>query len=289
MTAFSCKFNYIAFPFGKVFYRRDVFMENAEKKIAFVKSADRVLDILELLAEEQHPLNLMEISRRLDLPTSSTYKIIQNLLERGYLESDNSEKQFRLGHKVLEIATKYTQSTDLITQFQHAAQKIVADLNEAVFLSIRDRDMILYISEKQSNHPVRFVSHMGMKLPLHSTAMGKAMLCKQSDAVISALYADKPLTKLTDTTIADITQLLAQIRQAREEGLSYSYGEAAQGIQCVAAPICNAQDEAVAAIGISIPVARLSEPLWENAKRRVAQAAHELSLHIYYHPTEQSS
>lgn len=260
-------------------------MDNSGKPIAFVKSADRVLDILELLADEQHPLNLMEISRRLDLPTSSTYKIIQNLLERGYLESDNSEKQFRLGYKLLEIATKYTQSSDLITEFQQFALGIVSEINEAVFLSIRDREHILYVSERQSSHPVRFVSHMGMRLPLHSTAMGKALLSKVSDEEISALYGGRPLEKLTPSTLTDPHQLLDQIRQIRHEGLAYSYGEATQGIRCVAAPVSNAYGEAVAALGISIPDARLTDELWEQTKTWVRQGAAHLSLRSAYRQT----
>ncbi|BBI31204.1 IclR family transcriptional regulator [Cohnella abietis] len=264
-------------------------MENTGKQVTFVKSADRVLDILELLADQQHSLNLVEISRRLDLPTSSTYKIIQNLLERGYLESDNSEKQFRLGHKLLEIATKYTQNTDLISEFQHIALKIVGDINEAVFLSIRDRDKILYVSEKQSSHPVRFVSHMGMKLPIHSTAMGKAMLSKNTDEEISSIYSDKSLGKLTESTINDLDQLLEQIREARDDGLFHSYGEAVQGVRCVAAPICNSNNEAVAAIGISIPETRLTDELWQRAQDWVKQSAKELSLRIYYHGIAQGN
>jgi len=261
-------------------------MEQPNKPSATVKSADRVLDIFELFASEQEPMNLVEISRKLDMPVSSTYKILQNLLMRGYLETDKNEKMFKLGYKILEIATRYVQNTDLISEFHYMSQKIVDDINEAVFLSIRNDDKILYIAEKQSTHPVRFVSHRGMKLPLHSTAMGKALLSTLPLQEVEALYPDKEMGKLTDSTVTDREQLMVQLEQIKTEGLSYSYGEAVQGIQCVAAPIFNADGKAAAAMSISIPLSRLTDELWQRALVAVRQGAKELSLNLYHQGTD---
>lgn len=262
-------------------------MKDTQKQAAVVKSADRVLDILELLADERQPLGLAEIARKLDLPTSSTYKILQNLLDRHYLETDFGGKHFRLGSKILEIAAKYTENTDLISEFQQLAQKIVGDINESVFLSIQDHDKILYVSEKQSSHPVRFVSHLGMKLPIHATAMGKAMLSKQTNEEIAALFPDRALGRLTEGTVDDLDRLLLQLGEIRASGLAFSYGEAVQGIRCAAAPICNAQQKAVAAIGISVPEARLTAELWAQAQAWVLRGAKELTLRSYGHKAEQ--
>lgn len=121
-----------------------------------VKSADRVLDIFELFAEaDVRELSLMDISRRLELPTSSLFKILQNLVHRGYLEKDEHGKMFRLGYKIFQIGAKYAQHTNLTAEFQYVAQQIVAEVNEAVYLSIRSGRNILYIAERQSTHPVR--------------------------------------------------------------------------------------------------------------------------------------
>ncbi|MFD0713856.1 IclR family transcriptional regulator [Paenibacillus sp. GCM10027626] len=257
-------------------------MVEQNKPSATVKSADRVLDIFELFASEQEPMNLVEIARKLDMPVSSTYKILQNLLMRGYLETDKNEKMFKLGYKILEIATRYVQNTDLITEFHYISQKIVDDINEAVFLSIRNEDKILYVAEKQSTHPVRFVSHRGMKLPLHSTAMGKALLSSLETEEITALYPNEEMGKLTDSTVTDRSTLLKQLELIRADGLAYSYGESVQGIQCVAAPIFNSEGKAVASMSISIPSSRLNDELWQRAIDAVKQGAKELSLNLYH-------
>ena len=200
------------------------------KQSGTVKSADRVLDIIELLASEQEPMNLTEISRALDMPTSSIYKIIKNLLARGYLESDEQEKQFRLGYKILEVGTKYTQNTNLVTEFQYVSQRIVSEINEAVYLSIRNGKNVLYIAEKQSLQPIRFVSHLGMQLPMHATAMGKMLLSELSDTDIEQLYPEEELGTLTENTIHERSSLIEEVSRIRKEKLAYSRSESVQGV-----------------------------------------------------------
>lgn len=256
--------------------------QGTERPNPTVKSADRVLDIFELFAEEQDTLSLTDISRKLGMPTSSAYKLLQNLLNRGYLETDKHGKTFRLGYKLFEIGSKVSRNSDYATEFQHVASRIINDINESVFLSIRNGDKVLYIAEKQSTHPVRFVSHLGMQLPLHATAMGKVLLSGLSDDEVLRLYPNNELGKLTEHTLADMPELLAQLRHIRQEGVAFSSGEAVQGIRCVAAPITNATGQVVAAMSVSIPVSRVEEDTWNLAVNAVRQGAKELSIKHYF-------
>lgn len=257
-------------------------MKETEKQATTVKSADRVLDIFELFADKHDPVTLTELSRELDMPASSAHKLMQNLLARGYLESDKQGKTFRLGYKLFEIGSKYAQRTDLATEFQLSAQKIVDECNESVFLTIRNGDKALYIAEKQSTHPVRFVSHLGMQLPLHATAMGKVLLSGLDDEDIAKLYPGQELGKLTDTTITEYAELMRQIGSIRAEGVGYSYGESVHGIRCVAAPVYGAQKQIVSALGVSIPEARWEPKLWERIGEAVVQGAKEMSMKLFY-------
>jgi DNA-binding IclR family transcriptional regulator len=261
-------------------------MSTTDKTNPTVKSADRVLDIFELFAEaEVQELSLMDISRRLELPTSSVFKILHNLVHRGYLEKDENGKMFRLGYKIFQIGAKYAQHTSLTTEFQHVAQQIVSEVNEAVYLSIRSGRNILYIAEKQSTHPVRFVSHLGMQLPLHTTAMGKLFLSALSGDKLEELYRESDLLGLlTDTTISEWNVLTEQLKEIRRTGVAFSNGEAVQGVRCVAAPIVNANQEMIAAMSISIPTSRWKEETWSQMTELVVQAAKKLSWIHYYQP-----
>lgn len=259
-------------------------MKESDKSVSAVKSADRVLDIFELFAERREPMNLSDIARELDMPASSTHKLLQNLLARGYLETEAQGKTFRLGYKLFEIGSKYAQQTDLSGEFQLAAQKIVDELNESVFLTIRNGNKVLYVAEKQSTHPVRFVSHLGMQLPLHATAMGKVLLSGMSDDDIAALYPDRQLGRLTETTVTSFDELMEQIRRIRIEGVGYSNGESVFGVRCVAAPVRGASRRIVASLGVSIPDARWEPQLWQRIVESVRQGAEEMSMKLYFVP-----
>lgn len=259
-------------------------MKQTEKQPATVKSADRVLDILELFAERREAINLTELARELDMPASSAHKLLQNLLSRGYLETDKQGKMFRLGYKLFEIGSRYAQRTDLAGEFQLVAQKMVDTINESVFMTIRNGEMALYIAEKQSTHPVRFVSHLGMQLPLHATAMGKVLLSGMAEEEVARLYPDKQLGRLTDTTITDYDELLRQIERIRTDGLGYSQGESVHGIRCVAAPVYGASGQIVSSIGVSMPESRWTKDTWGQIGETVRQGAKEMSTKIYYMP-----
>jgi DNA-binding IclR family transcriptional regulator len=257
-------------------------MRTSDNQTPIVKSADRVLDIFELFATQADSLSLTDIARKLEMPTSSTYKILQNLLERGYLEADKQGKMFRLGYKIFEVGAKYMQSSNLTSEFYRFAQQVVEEINETVYLLIRDGNKILYIAEKQNSHPLRFVSHLGMKLPLHATASGKVLLSKLSLEEIKEIYPNEDLGMFTEKTIPHLTQLINELGKIRADGIAYNYGEAINGVYCIAGPVYNAEETVVAAISISIPTTRITQELWQKAVNWVEQGSKELSYKLFF-------
>jgi len=246
-----------------------------------VKSADRVLDIFELFTGEKDSYNLTEISKSLNMPPSSTYVILQNMLNRGYLETDRSGKQFRIGYKLFTIRSGYMRSTSLTGEFNQVAEKIVADLNETVSLAIKAGDHLLYIGEKASNHALRFTPNMGTTLPLHATASGKVMLADFTLEELRALYPSDRLEKMTDKTISSFPELLMELDRVRKQGFGYNMGETVAGVHCVAGPVVDADGRAAASISISIPVVRITDGVWERVHDWIRRACEELSVKVY--------
>lgn len=247
-----------------------------------VKSASRVLDIMELLAGQEDSLNLSEIARNLNMPASSTHSILNNLLERGYLETDRNGKKFRLGYKVFEIGARYMRNSSLTKEFYSFADQVVGDINETVFLVIRESGNILYIAEKQNTNQLRFVSHLGMKLPLHATASGKVLLSGLSEEMINEIYPENDLGKFTEKTLTTRNGLMEEIKEISEGKIAFSYGEAVDGIHCVATPIINAKGEIVASISVSIPTIRINDDVWNKTMEWMKEGSRVLSSKVYF-------
>ncbi|PYI57540.1 IclR family transcriptional regulator [Paenibacillus flagellatus] len=252
-----------------------------EKQAHKVKSADRVFDILELFTGEQESYSVTDIATKLQMPASSAYMLVQNMLERGYLETDRSGKQFRMGYKIFEIRTRYMRNTSLISEFYRVAERIVDDVNEAVFLGIRGGSQLIYIAEKLVAAPLRFTSQFTKTLPLYASASGKILLGNCSEQEIRDLYESEPLKSLTPRTIATVDELVKQVDAARKEGVAYNLGETVGDVHCIAGPIYDPEGVIVASMSVSIPTIRISEDLWARAKEWIRQGCRELSYKVY--------
>ena len=246
-----------------------------------VKSADRVLDILELFAGEREEYSVTDIATTLDMPASSAYMLVQNMLSRGYLETDRSGKLFRMGYKIFEIRTRYMHSTSLITEFYRVAGKIVDNLNETVFLGVRGGNQLIYIAEKQIPTPLRFTTQFGKTLPLYASASGKILLCNCTEEEIRALYPPSELKPLTPNTITSVDTLLKQVETARKEAIAFNMGETVGDVHCIAGPIYDPEGGIVASMSISIPTVRISGEIWGRAMEWIRQGCRELSYRVY--------
>lgn len=246
-----------------------------------VKSADRVLDIFELFTGEKDSYNLTEISKGLNMPSSSTYLILQNMLSRGYLETDRSGKQFRIGYKLFAIRSGYMRNASLTGEFNYIAEKIINNLNETVSLSIRTGNQLLYIGEKVSTHSLRFNPSLGVTLPLHATASGKILLADLTADELRALYPSDQLEKVTSKTISSFSDLLKELDKVRKQEFGYNMGETVDGVHCVAGAVKDMDDRAVASISISIPVVRITGEVWGNVHDWIRRSCEELSNKVY--------
>lgn len=252
-----------------------------EKQSPKVKSADRVLDIFELFTGEKESYNLTEISKALHMPSSSAYQILQNMLSRGYLETDSTGKQFRLGNKIFEIRVQHRQSTNLTSEFYQIAGKIVDDLNEGVQLGVRSEDKVVYIAEKHVSQPFRLNSNLGSVLPLHASASGKILLSRLPDEELQALYPKKKLQTYTTNTISTFDALKAEIEKVRQDEIAYNMGESIEGVQCIAGPVYDMEGNVVAAVSISIPVIRVTDEIWDNIHYWIRRACREITNKVY--------
>lgn len=242
-----------------------------------VKSADRVLDIFELFIGDQESYTLTEVAKKLNAPASSTYVIMQNMLERGFLETDASGKKFMLGHKLNALRNHRLTAYDLSGEFHRVADEIFHDLNETMSLSVRMGDKLLYLANKTSTHHLRFNLYAGNTHPVHSTASGKVLLSGLSEEELRALFPADELAKVTEKTISTFPELLKELEKVRREGFGYNSGETVDGVYCVAAPIYDVDGKMIAAVSISIPQVRITDDIWKRVHHNVKYMSRELS------------
>ncbi len=218
-----------------------------------VKSARRVLGILELLGANADGLKFPQIADLLGLPKSSLHALLATMQGMGWISIEESTRTYRIGMRAWEVGQGYNYARDLARiadEHLHAAR---TELNETVQLGILDGTEVLYIARVDSNRPFRLVSRAGMRLPAWATGLGKVLLADLPPAELRRRMADVTFQAFTDKTVRDIDQLERILAQIRADGIGLDDGEHVAMVYCVAAPVRDKTGAVVAAMSCSLP------------------------------------
>jgi DNA-binding IclR family transcriptional regulator len=220
-----------------------------------VKSADRTLEVLELLAAGPRSRTLADLARELDIPKSSLHGILRTMAQRGWVETDPTGTRFGLGVRALQVGAAYLDSDDAVGMVAGVLDGLAADVGETVHLGRLDGRYVVYLAKRESVHPLRLFSAIGRRLPAHATALGKVLLAARGEDEVDRLLP-RPLPALTRHTITGLTALHADLAAIRERGYAVDHEENTEGIVCfaMAVPLRSPSTDAVS---ISVPVARI--------------------------------
>ena len=235
-----------------------------------VKSADRTLQILETLASRPSGMSLTELQRHLGIPKSSLHGLLRTLTQRQWVEMDTTGAHFGIGLRALTVSAAYAAKDDVVESAQPIIDWLSTELGETVHLGRLDGDHIIYLSKRESRHPLRMYSAVGRRLPAHTTALGKALLARRTDSQVDEILPD-PLPALTANTLVKREQLFKDLAVIRERGYAFDNEENAEGICCFAVALL-AGFPPLDAISLSIPTARLSPELQRDIVQLLQQA-----------------
>ena len=236
-----------------------------------VKSADRVMAVLDLVAE-RGALPFSEISEALALPKSSAHSLLRTMEARGYLSIDD-ERHYRLGSRIWELAQAFHEVDDLRTLMKPLMDEVVERTGETVQLATLEGVSAVYLALSESPHPMKLTSRAGARLPAYTSAIGKSLLAELDPAEAARRLDGAELDKLTDHTIVSVPALLEEFERTRERGYGVDDEEFAVGLRCLAVPIRDLDGKAVAAISVSMPTPRYSRAAAANARAALAEAA----------------
>lgn len=243
-----------------------------------VKSAARVMDVLDLLEGHSDGMTLQELSEDLDIPKSSMHGLLSTMVERKYL-IQSEYKRYTLGFKVIELGLS---TLDRVNVYQIAKQHmpiLVDKIEETVFLAVSSDDEIVYVNKLDCSRSVRTNTYLGCRKPMHCTALGKSFLAFMEPAAVEKVVHHKGLSAHTTRTITDYATLLKELDKVREQGVAFDDQEIEDGLSCIAAPIFDYSGRVIAAMSTAGPTERI-----ESRKQEIAvlilQAAEQISTEM---------
>lgn len=242
-----------------------------------VKSADRVIQILETIGNSEKGCTHKELSSALNIPKSSLTSLLNTLVYRGYITSDTEDRRYNLGPQLLVLTGRFLAGLDLVRMGQPILDQIVAEIDESAEIAIRRGQEILVIASADCTRPIKRVIQIGERAPLYATAAGKAILAFLSEDELYCYMNSTSLEPLTEKTITDPRLLSAELKAIATGGIAYSREELNEGLIAMAAPVFDMYGRITASVVLPIPAIRFNKEKEQQVEKVLRNAAARLS------------
>jgi len=237
----------------------------------------RIFDVLELLVGHPDGMTLTEISKRLDLPTSSTHNLLQRMVG-AELVASTEQLRYSVGPRAVRLGIRIVDGLEVRLVARRYLQELARETGEHVYLAIRLGRRVVYVDRLPGTRSVTVEIRLGQSLFLHATSVGK--LFAAHHAQLHRRLLAEPRPNLTDHTQVEPHELEDELAAIRTQGFSVSREEAILGVVGLAVPVLDAHGTMVAAIHISTLRAGLTEArekkLIAAAKATARAIEHEL-------------
>jgi DNA-binding IclR family transcriptional regulator len=213
-----------------------------------IQSVDRAARILKALASGPRRLGVSELAERLDLTRPTVHGLLQTLQAHGFVEQDRDSDKYQLGAGLLQLGNSYLDLNELRGRSIVHAERLAARADAAVRVGVMHGSSVVVVHHVFRPDATLQILEVGAQLPVHASALGKAMLAHAPGSVVDDLTSE-PLPKLTSRTLAEAA-LRDELEQVRERGFARERDEAVLGESSIAAPIFDHAGHPVGAIGV---------------------------------------
>ncbi len=241
-----------------------------------IQSVDRAVRILGVLQGARR-LSLSDLSARLQLPPSTVHGILKTLVAHGMVAQDRDSSRYQLGPAVLKLGNVYLDTLELRSRALVWSEELARRTGYAVRTGVLLLNEVLIIHHEPRPDGTRQMPELGIVIPAHASALGKATLAYLPD-VAKQLLKGGDLRSMTGETVTDAAQLEAQLAAVATNALATEQEEAVIGECGAAAPIFDSSGEVVGAIGVVVPSAEW--PPAETVFAAVQEAARNISREL---------
>lgn len=230
-----------------------------------VASVGKAFAVLKSFTSEAFELTLSEVAARADLDRGTAFRLIQTLIELGYLQVVPQSRRFRLGLACLDLGYTVLSHGSLRTIVEPLLRDLVPEVGDAASLGILDGGDVVYLARvgagldrhKMDRRP-------GTRIPAYSAALGHAMLAHLGRNEQIERLESRPRVKLSERTLTDLDALLARLDQVKKKGHAVSDGENAYGLRTLAMPILDAQGFVIAGLSVTVDAMRMDMPTFRD-------------------------
>ncbi len=240
------------------------------------------LDILEGLSQFPAGATLSEICSVTNLNKSSTYRILNALIDKDYVSRNDSTKTYKLTYKILSISSAVLDTIEIKKIARTQLLKLSEITGETIHLISKDGYEGLYIDKIDTPNTIGLKSQVGKHIPLYCTSGGKVLLAYSSPAFVQRYLDTVELERWTAKTITDKLKLIEELEIIKQQGYAVDDEEHHDDITCISVPIFNKDKSVEASISIAAPSFRFSLDLAKSFMPAMKRYADEITQNMPY-------
>lgn len=217
-----------------------------------VPAATRALRVLRFLASQPDPVPLDRIVRACGLPRSTAYHLLTAMIEEGFVVHLAEEHRYGLGVAAFEVGSSYSRQEPLQRISRRTLTDLVDRTRQSAHLAVLHGRDVLYVVEERAPGRPPLVTDVGVRLPAHLTASGRAILAALPAAQVRALYPDpSAFVDRHGTGPRTLSSLRSVLSETRRRGYATEEGEVTPGLASVAAAVLDHNAHPVAGVAVT--------------------------------------
>ena len=217
-----------------------------------VPAATRALRVLRYLAGQPDPVTLERLASALDLPRSTAYHLVNAMIDEGFVAHLVDEHRYGLGVAAFEVGSGYARQEPLQRISRRPLATLVDALGHSAHLAVLHGRDVLYVLEERAPGRPPLVTDVGVRLPAHLTASGRAILSALPQNQVRALYPDRSaFVDRTGVGPTSLSALRALLTETRQRGYAIEDGEVTPGFASVAAVVLDHNGHPAAGVAVT--------------------------------------
>lgn len=243
-----------------------------------ISSLEKGMQVIELLADKG-TLSVTDVARSLDQNRSASHRFLATLKEMGYVIQDDRSR-YRLSLKLFEMGNKIANITEIRSVVRPYMRQLSNRHGETVNLGRIEGDTVVTIDVVLGTEVIRFDAHIGQRSPVHTLAMGKAILAFRTEEEQRQYLDNAEFNVVTEKTIRNRKAFEKELQKVRKQGFAIDDEEWAIGLKCVSAPIINHSPYPSYAISISGPSQRMTAKKLDIIRKDLVKMCREIGAKL---------
>jgi DNA-binding IclR family transcriptional regulator len=236
----------------------------------------KALLVLEVVAASSRPLSVSEVAEQVDVDKSTVYRMLNTLVDAGYVIRDEISKRYSLSYKVVSLSRNLLAENEVSRLIRRTLTHLSAATSETLHFSVVDGEEAVLVQRVKGTQLVTVDFQIGDRVPLHCTSIGKAVLAFQDVRYIEQIIA-AGLPKSASNTITEPMDFRQELQRIRSQGYAIDDREFSDNMRCIAVPVFEGGGHVNGGISISGPDSRFTLEKLDELKAPLLEASRKLS------------